>query len=127
MILLFELAALAALTIADLQGWVPLSRTPFLILLAWVSLRLRRMAWRDIGLRRPERWASAIALGVIAGVAIELFANLVTTPMIAAVTGRPPDLSEFQPLIGNLPLLLILVAINWVLAAFQTFQVKTKK
>jgi membrane protease YdiL (CAAX protease family) len=117
-ILLFECAALLALTIADMQGWVPLSRTPFLVLLAWASLRLRRMRWRDIGLRRPERWGSAIALGVAAGVAIEAFADLVTTPMIAAVTGRPPDLTDFQPLIGNLPLLLILVAVNWVLAAF---------
>lgn len=118
MILLFECAALVALTIADVLGWVPLSRTPFLVLLAWVSLRLRGMAWRDLGLRRPERWRSAIALGVAAGLALEGFASLVTTPLIAAVTGRPPDLTDFQPLIGNAGLLLILVAVNWVLAAF---------
>jgi membrane protease YdiL (CAAX protease family) len=117
-ILLFEVAALIGLTIADMQGWVPVSRTPFLVLLAWVSLRLRGMAWREIGLRRPERWSAAVALGVGAGLAIEAFANFVTTPMIATVTGRPPELSDFQPLIGNLPLLLTLVAVNWVLAAF---------
>jgi hypothetical protein len=70
-----------------MQGWVPLSRTPFLVLLAWVSLRLRRMRWRHIGLRRPERWTTAIVWGVAAGIAIEAFANLVTTPMIGALLG----------------------------------------
>ena len=47
---LIELAALIALTLGDAFGVVPLSRTPFLVLLAWVSLRLRRLPWSDIGI-----------------------------------------------------------------------------
>jgi hypothetical protein len=116
-ILLGELGALIALTVADVRGLVPLSRTPFLLLICWVSLRLRRMAWGDIGLRRPPRMARAIALGAVAGLAIELLAIHVATPWIAAVTGSPPDVSDLRDLVGNLQLLLILSIVNWILAA----------
>lgn len=113
-----ELSALIALTIADAWGLVPLSRTPFLLLLCWASLRLRRLAWRDIGLTQPPRPARAIILGIVAGLAIELFAINVTTPWIAAVTGAPPDVSDLGELVGNVQLLLILVVVSWILAAF---------
>jgi membrane protease YdiL (CAAX protease family) len=113
-----ELSALITLTVADAYGLVPLSRTPFLLLLAWVSLRLRGLKWADIGLRRPPRMKHAIAVGIVAGLAIELFAINFTTPWIAALTGAPPDVSDFRIVIGNVQLLLIFVVISWILAAF---------
>lgn len=118
LLLLGELSALIALTIADARGLVPLSRTPFLLLLCWTSLRLRGLAWRDIGFTRAPRMARAIAVGIVAGLSIELFAIYVTTPWIASVTGTPPDVSDLSDLVGNLQLLLILFVVNWILAAF---------
>jgi membrane protease YdiL (CAAX protease family) len=113
-----ELLALAGLTIADAWGLVPLSRTPFLLLLAWASLRLRGLAWRDIGFSRPPRFARAVILGIVAGLAIELFAIGVTTPLIAALIGAPPDVSDLQAVVGNVRLLILVVVLSWILAAF---------
>ena len=115
---LLELIALAALTIADALGLVPLSRTPFLLLLGWASLRVRRLAWRDIGFARPPRLARAVAIGIAAGVVMELFAITVTTPWIASLTGVPPDTSDFRDVVGNVGLLLVFLVASWVLAAF---------
>lgn len=112
------MSALIALTLADARGLVPLSRTPFLLLLCWASLRLRGLRWRDIGFARPPRMRRAIAIGIVAGLAIELFAINVTTPLIASVTGMPPDVSDLQGVVGNWKLLLILFVVSWVLAAF---------
>lgn len=117
-LILLECAAVVALTVADALGIVPLSRTPFLLLLCWLSLRWRGLAWRVIGLRRPPRMARAIAVGAVAGLAIELFAINVTTPWIASLIGTPPEVSFLQPLVGNVQLLLILVVVSWILAAF---------
>lgn len=117
-LLIFELGALIALTIADQLGYIPLSRTPFLLLLCWASLRLRRLPWRDIGFTRAPRMLRAVTIGIVAGLALELLAIYVTTPWIASISGVPPDLSDFQDLVGNLELLLIFLALNWSLAAF---------
>ena len=118
LLLLGEFCALVVLTIADARGLVPLSRTPFLLLLGWVSLRLRRLRWRDIGFSRPPRMRRAIAFGIVAGLVIELFAINVTTPLIASMTGMPPDVSDLKDIVGNWQLLLIFFVISWVLAAF---------
>lgn len=116
-VFLGEIIALGALVVADARGLVPFSRTPFLVLLCWVSLRLRRLTWRDIGLARPPRMSEAIAVGILAGLALELFAIHVTTPLIASITGRPPDVSDLRALVGNWRFLLVLLALSWILAA----------
>jgi membrane protease YdiL (CAAX protease family) len=113
-----ELALAVAILAGDFYGFVPVTSTPFLLALGWISLRRRGLRWRDVGLARPPGFARAIALGVVAGVAMELFATWVTVPALAALTGQPPDLSDFRPLVGNLKLFFLLFAANWVLAAF---------
>ena len=115
---LLELLALVALTAADAFGYVPLSRTPFLLLIGWASLRLRGMAWRDVGFARPPRLGRAISIGIAAGVIMEVLAITVTTPLIASLTGTPPDYSDFEDVVGNLGVLLIFLAASWILAAF---------
>jgi len=118
LLLVGELGALIALTIADARGLVPLSRTPFLLLLCWVSLRLRRLPWRSIGFTRPPRLQRAIAIGIVAGLALELFAINITTPWITSMTGMPPDVSDLDGVVGNWQLLLIMLVVSWILAAF---------
>jgi uncharacterized protein len=113
-----EAGFLVALTVADLYAMVPLSRTPFLLVLGWISLHLRGLGWRDVGFARPRDWPQALLLGTLFGLALELFSTFVTVPLLSQAAGRPPDLSDFRPLVGNLALLLKLLVPMWLLAAF---------
>jgi hypothetical protein len=113
-----EIVLVVALMAGDFYGVVPVSSTPFLLALGWISLRRRGLRWRDVGFARPPSWPRAIALGALAGVAMELFATFVTVPFLSHLTGQPPDLSMFRSTVGNLGLLLFWLALNWTLAAF---------
>jgi membrane protease YdiL (CAAX protease family) len=113
-----ELALIAAIFWADEAGYVPLSKTPFLLLVAWGSLRLRGLRWRDVGLGLPERWRRVAAIGIAWGVGMWLLEFFVTMPTLRRVLGYWPDLTAFNDIVGNLPLLGIYLALNWVLAAF---------
>lgn len=110
-----ELAAFAAIFVWD--DWVPVSKTPFLLAIAWLSLRLRGVAWRALGFAAPPAWPRALALGAAAGAAMFALEFFGTQELLAALTGEYPDLHEFAALVGNLPLLLLLLAANFVLAA----------
>lgn len=113
-----EISAFLAIVIADAFGLVPLTQTILLLPLVWLSLRLRREGWSTIGFSRPQRMGQAIAVGALAGLALELFAVFVTTPWISAFFGVEPDYSELKDIRGNLALLLIFLALSWTLAAF---------
>jgi membrane protease YdiL (CAAX protease family) len=114
-----ELALVALLMAAYQKGILPFSETPYLFLFAWLSLWLRRVGWRGVGLRRPERgWGRTLLLGTAAGVLIQLFGLLVFEPFVARLTGELPDVSQFRPLVGNVGLLLFLLVVSWTLAAF---------
>lgn len=115
---LAELTLVVALAIADLYGLIPLSKTPFLLALGWISLRLHGRRWREVGFARPPSWIGAIVLGSLAGIGMELFSTFVSVPLLSRLTGQPPDLSDFRPLVGNLGLVLTLLVPMWLLAAF---------
>jgi CAAX protease family protein len=113
-----EIALFAGVFWADAAGYVPLSKTPFLLLIAWASLRLRGLRWRDAGLRLPEGWPRLVAIGVVVGIAMWLLEFFFTMPMLHRVLGYWPDLTDFNDLIGSARLLAIYLAFNWMLAAF---------
>lgn len=113
-----ELLLVAGLWFADAYRLVPLSKTPFVLLLAWASLRLRRVSWGSLGLAAPPSWPRAIAIGTLAGIGIEVLATFVTTPLLSAFFGAEPDLSDLRPIVGNAVMLLVFLALNWTLAAF---------
>jgi membrane protease YdiL (CAAX protease family) len=113
-----EIALVAAIFWGDEAGYVPLSKTPFLFLVAWASLRLRGLRWRDVGLRMPERWPRIAAFGAAWGVAMWLLEFFVTMPLLRRLLGYWPDLTAFDDIVGNAPLLAVYLALNWVLAAF---------
>jgi len=113
-----ELALIAAIFVADAYHLIPLSKTPFLLAVGWLSLRLRGLRWRDVGLSPVRNWSMTLALGVAVGVGMELLDLFVTKPLEVRFLGRPPDLSEFRPLVGNLKLALLGWAFSWTLAAF---------
>ncbi len=113
-----ELALVAFLFWADEQGWIPLSKTPFLLAVGWASMRLRGVRWRDVGLSLPPGWQRLAATGIAAGAAMWLLEFFFTMPMLHRVLGYWPDLSTFDDLVGSAQLLAIYLALNWVLAAF---------
>lgn len=112
-----ELALVVALVAGDFCGVVPVTSTPFLLALGWISLRLRGLGWRDVGFARPRSWTAALALGGLAGIGMELFSTFVSVPLLSQLTGGPPDLSDFRPMVGNLRLLGVGLALNWTLFA----------
>lgn len=113
-----ELMLIVALFWADEQGWIPLSKTPFLLVVAWASMRLRGITWRAAGLLLPAHWRKLAAIGVAAGIAMWLLEFFVTMPLLHRVLGYWPDLTDFNGLVGSMKLLVIYLALNWVLAAF---------
>lgn len=115
---LLEIIIFLAIVIADSLGLVPLSQTILLFPFVLVSLYLRRESWSSIGFNRSTNMIRAIAVGILAGIALELFAVLVTTPLISSVTGVEPDYSELREIQGNFGLLVIFIVLPWVLAAF---------
>lgn len=117
LVALCELALVLLFFVADFYHLIPFSKTPFLLLLAWISLRGRGAKWREVGMARPRNWATKLAAGVFSGIGIEIFELFVSQPLLVWLTGKPPDLSVFQPLVGNVKLLLFGLALAWTLAA----------
>jgi membrane protease YdiL (CAAX protease family) len=99
---------------------LPLSPLPVLplFLVGWASLRLRHLTWRDVGLRRPDKWLPTIALALIIGVGYQVLDTVAFSPLLQSLTGKPIDLSQFSILKGNLPVLLFALILTWTEAAF---------
>jgi membrane protease YdiL (CAAX protease family) len=116
--MLFEFALIAAVFVADRYKLIYFSKTPYLLALGWLSLAIRGIGWKDVGLRIEGRWVRVVAIGVAAGVAMEALELFATQPLLVKLTGHYPNLNDFSELVGNLKLLLILVALAWVVAAF---------
>lgn len=112
-----ELLLIVAIFWADEQGWIPLSKTPFLLVVAWASMWLRGITWRAAGLLLPAHWRKLAAIGVAAGIAMWLLEFFVTMPLLRRMLGYWPDLTVFNDLVGSVKLLSIYLALNWVLAA----------
>jgi len=114
----FELALVALIFVADARHLIPLSKTPVLLVLGWISLRLRNVGWRGVGLKLYRSWKITLALGVVAGLLMEAFELFVSQPILVRWLGKQPDLEIFRALHGNLKLTLVAVALAWTLAAF---------
>ena len=80
------------------------AKPAYLFVLAWVSLRLRGMSWKEIGFERPSNWGRAFGVGIAVGLAMEALELFVTQPLLARWIGKMPDLSDFADLVGNVKL-----------------------
>lgn len=114
---LVEFAIVVGLFYADVHHHIYVSKTPYLFMLGWVSLRLRGMRWKDVGFARPLRWGKAILLGVSVGLCMEVMELFLTQPLLARWLGKMPDLSDFADMVGNLKMFLFYVVLVWVLGA----------
>ena len=115
---LVELAIVALIFIADAHHHIYVSKTLYLLLLGWVSLRVRKLRWRDVGFARYRSWSITLALGVGAGIILEIIELFVTQPFLTRLMGKPPDLADFRILTGNIKYTLVALALAWTLAAF---------
>jgi len=113
-----EFAIVALIFLADRRHLIYFSKTPYLFLLGWISLRLRRAKWRSVGFALYRNWKITLAVGIAAGVLTETFQLLATQPLLVRLTGKQPDLHNFRMLTGNIKLAIAGVAFSWTLAAF---------
>ena len=87
-----------------------------LLAIAAVAIETRAPL-RDLGLARPRSILRTIAIGVPAGIVLLLFAKLLLTPIVEALTGIPRDLSAFDFVRGDLAAYLALMPKIWIGAA----------
>jgi len=113
-----EVALVALVFVADWQKLIPFSKTPFLLVLGWISLRVRGIGWRAIGLSKFRNWGTTLVLGVGCGLLLEGFELFLSQPLLIRLTGQKPDLHDFEVLTGNLKLTLIVIGLAWTVAAF---------
>ena len=119
---LLEIVVFVAVVVADARhdafGWVPITQTIYLLPLIALVMVWRREPRALIGFVRPQRLGRTITVGVVLGLAMELFAILVTTPLLARVFGADPNVSELGEIRGNVALLVLFLTLSWTLAAF---------
>ncbi len=113
-----ELVVVGLIFWADFRHHLYFSKTPYLLLFGWISLRVRKLRWRDVGLTRFRNWKTTLGLGVVAGLFLEGFELFVTQPLLVKWLGKQPDFDVFRGLHGNLKWTLLAIAGAWTLAAF---------
>src|SRR5260370_30353013 len=117
-LVLVEFALVVGIYVARRHHILKVSSTTYLLLLAWISLRLRRVQWTQIGFTRYRTWATTLVLGVSYGVGLELFDLFGKQPFLTHLMGKPPDLSSFPAVRGNFKSALVIIALIWIVAAF---------
>lgn len=117
--LLLEVSLFVVIVILDGIGIVPISQTIFLIPFIWIALRLKGEKFKSIGFTLGgQPFLKTLLIGTILGIALEVLATYVTTPLISTFFGVEPDLSELSEITGNLTMLMVYLAISWILGAF---------
>jgi uncharacterized protein len=113
-----ELLLAALLFAASACHRLPLGRGPWLLALGWVSLYVRKIGWRGVGLTGYRSWAATLGMGLGCGVLLELFELFVSQPILVRLLGKNADLSQFHGLTGNLKLTALYILLVWIVAAF---------
>ena len=108
-----EVVLAAVAVVADV-----LIPTFVLLAMAGASLAARRQGPGSLGLRRPRGGVgrtAAQAFGLTVGWTVVQLALFM--PVLEHLTGRRQDLSDFDTIHGNLPMLLVYLGLSWTLAA----------
>jgi hypothetical protein len=116
-----ELFLVGLIFAADYYHWhhlIFISKTPYILLLGWLSLRMRGQSWRSLGWGLYRSWGRTLAFGILFGVANEVLELFVTQPLLVRYFHKWPDLSDLRPLVGNPTMLAIALLLTWSLAAF---------
>jgi membrane protease YdiL (CAAX protease family) len=73
---------------------------------------IKQGSFKSIGIIRQERWSDTLIKGMILGVVLQLAYSIIFDPLIEKLTGIPIDLSGFDSMRGNLPILLLWLLIG---------------
>jgi len=116
------------LTFARSAGWIPESWSLIPVLeTAWLNflvvltailwMRIKKIPLSRVGLGafQPSR---TLFLWVIGIMAVDSVAVGIAAPVLTSVFGDAPQVARFADLPGNLPLLLTLLPVAWLIAAF---------
>jgi membrane protease YdiL (CAAX protease family) len=98
-------------------GLFPKPKLP-LFLFGWMSMWLRRVGWRQLGLSQPKSWAFTSLASIVIALGYNALDIGRILPMLHRITGEPLDLGAFETLKGNTGMLLLLIAASWISAAF---------
>jgi len=112
-----ELLVVPLLLWLQAVGWLAKPKLP-LLLFGWLSMWLRRVSWRSVGLCRPESWPATVVAAIVIGLAYDALDIGAVLPLLHRLTGEPLELGQFASLKGNARMLALLVAASWVSAAF---------
>jgi uncharacterized protein len=96
----------------------PFSIQLLLFAFASLSLWLRGLTWRDVGLRKSKAWWKIALQALLATLLIAVVVNLVVAPLVARLIGQPVNNSRFENIRGNLIALLGWLSVAWAIAAF---------
>jgi CAAX protease family protein len=91
--------------------------TIVILVLAAASLAVRRERLATLGFHRLERPFVVAGKVLALTAAWALFELALIMPILNHVTGRRQDLSDFADLRGNVPSLLVFLALTWTIAA----------
>jgi membrane protease YdiL (CAAX protease family) len=109
-------------------GWIPKSWSVipvvetawvnfFLVLGVIIWMRVQKIPLAHVGLGTFQPSRSLLML-VIGTMAVDYFVIGIATPALASFFGEPQQVARFQELPGNLPLLLLVLPLSWVIGAF---------
>jgi hypothetical protein len=113
-----ELLLAALLFTAAAYHHLRLGRGPWLLALGWISLAVRKVGWRGVGMKKYRSWGTTLALGLGCGVLLELIELFVSQPILVHVLKKKADLSQFADVHGNIKMAALYIVLVWVVAAF---------
>ncbi len=88
----------------------------FLLVLIMSFLRRQGMGW--LGFKRPTSWLKTHILAFSLGVVLQIFFLLIVDPILENLTGEVTDLSTFDSMRGNIPVLLQWLVLVWLTVVF---------
>lgn len=84
-------------------------------LIFWMRVQKIPLAHVGLGTFQPSR---SLLILVVGTMTVDFFAIGIATPLLASFFGETQQVARFQELPGNLPLLLLMLPLSWVIAAF---------
>jgi uncharacterized protein len=95
------------------------NEVPVLLVLGWISLRLRDGGWHAAGLTRPKSWWKTVALAFGAAAILQLGSELVIGPFASRIWPAPQNVSQlFQSQSEDWKHALTILLVVWTFAAF---------
>ncbi|MGO9481958.1 MAG: type II CAAX prenyl endopeptidase Rce1 family protein, partial [Candidatus Kryptoniota bacterium] len=96
----------------------PFGTQVYLLVFASLSLWLRGMSWRDLGLRRAEVWWKITLKALLAAFLIAVVVNLLVEPFVERLINSVANNARVESVRGNLRNLLLWLLAVWTIVAF---------